>query len=461
MYYLFINELKRKLKNPVIWILTLIFIILLYINIERSYESNQMDIILNYDPRINEVSADVYYTDSGKESFYGKNYEDYISRYDDGTSLSYYNVGLLNYELGKKAYFDNDLKESNRLAVFNNLLIVNKYANSIYNPQSELSKYLCQIVNEDLWDKVSNGIKYEEIDFKNKSSHNLYHVISGIFNVRYFYYLYCNNLEEIETNEFNNLYVLYNWLLNIIPIAVIVIGILLNYDLINKDIKEGSTKLLLTHSIARWKYYLGKFLAGTVVVILVLIISLVIATVYLNTQVKTEPINYPVVYDKQGLTRFKPSFNYMEENFEKYEKYEYVAFYKIPYSKVDDSSFKFPLYQRNVDLIAFNKFILISFIYLILFTMFLVAFVQLCSAIFNNSYISLFATILLYGGFYYLSKPYIYGEHYNLSPFTMNNSLRIVAGTYNVTMLTAFIILTLSIIVLLFTGIKYFKKKSI
>lgn len=462
MYYIFINEIKRKFKNPVLWTLILIMIVLLYINIERSYESNEIDIILSYQPGINLLSADEYYTDSIKEYNFRKDYEDYLSYWNNGKSLSLYNVDLQNYELGKKAYFDNDIKEGNRITAFSNLLLANYMANSINNSHSTLSKYICQIANEELWDKVSNGVKYEDIDFSNKLHYSLHNVISYIFNTRYNYYLYCNNLELIETNEFNNLYVLYDWILNIIPIAVIIIGILLNYDLINKDIKEGSTKLLITQSLSRWKYYLGKFFAGTVIVLFTLIVPLFICNTYLKTQVPTQPMNYPIVYDEQGLKRFKPSFNYIEENFKTYDRYEYRAFYKIPYSKVDNHpQIQWPLYQRNVDLIAFNKFILIAFFYLLLFTMFLVAFVQLCSAVFNNIYLNLFATILIYGGMYFLFKPYLYGRNYNLSPFTMNNSARIVAGTHNVTMLTAFLALTFSTVILLFTGIKYFKKKNI
>lgn len=462
MYHIFKTELKRKFKNPVLWILMLMIIVILYINIERSYETNEMDIILSYQPGINTLSKDEYYTDSMKESDFGKDYEDYISRFDNGESLSFYNLNLHNYELGKKAYLEKDIKEDNRIDAYSSLLYANYYANSIKNPNSALSKFVCQIANKELWDEVSNGIKYEDIDFTNKSNFNLYNVISTVFAARYNYYLYCNNLSPIENNEFNNLYVLYDWMHNIIPIVIIVIIILLNYDLINKDIKEGSIKLLITQSLSRWKYYLAKFLAGTVVALFALVAPLVISNIYLKTQITTQPLNYPIVYDEQGFFRFKPSFNYMEENFKKYEMYVHKAFYKIPYSKVDESSqFKWPLYQRNVDLIAFNKFILIAFIYLLLFTMFLVAFVQLCSTIFNNVYLNLFATTAIYGVFYILSRPYLYGKHYNLSPFTMNNSARIVAGTHNVTMLTAFLILIFSTIILLFTGIKYFKQKSI
>lgn len=208
---------------------------------------------------------------------------------------------------------------------------------------------------------------------------------------------------------------------------------------------------------------MGKFFASLIIVLFVIMLPLTISNIYLKTNVKSQPINYPIVYDNQGLTSFKPSFNYMEENFETYERYEYKAFYKIPYSKANIyvGQLFVPLYQRNTDLIGFDKFLLITFFYNLLFIMFMIAFVQLVSSIINNVILSLFAIVGIYGGFYYLFKPFLHGKHYNLCPFTMNNCARIVAGTHNVTMLTAFLVLIFSTLILLFIGIKYFKKKSI
>ena len=212
----------------------------------------------------------------------------------------------------------------------------------------------------------------------------------------------------------------------------------------------------------RWKYYLSKFFASTIIVVFTIILPLIVTNLYLKTNIKSQPMNYPIVYDKQGLTKLKPSFNFMEENFETYGKYEHQAFYKIPYSKMDTTkNLSVPLYQQNTDLIGFNKFLMLTSIYTLLFIMFMVSFIQLCSTIFNNTIISLLATTGIYGLFYFLFNPYLYGKNYNLCPFTMSNSARIVAGTHNVTMLTAFLVLTSATLILLFVGTKYFKRKEI
>lgn len=428
-----------------------------------------MDNILNYEPVITWIDDVTYVTDTYKEEQFGKSYEDFNTRFPGHHSPSYYKVMLGNYEKYRKAYFNNDIKEMNRIKSFESLLYANRTAN--LNQDDYLSKNICQIANDELWHKVSDGVKYEDIDFADnwaisrQKTRALYETIRAVFNARYYYYLSYNNLEEIESNryiEFNNLYVIYKWIVEIVPLLIIIVAIILNYDLINKDIKEGSTKLLITQSIPRWKYYLTKFIAGTIIVVFTIMIPLALSNIYLKTQVKSRPMNYPIVYDEQGLTRFKPSFNYMEQNFEIYEKYEQVAFYKIPYSIMDSQiHYKIPLYQRNTDLIGFDQFLLLVFFYTLLFIMFMVAFIQLCSTIINNVYLSLFATVTIYGGLYYIFKPFLYGEQYNLCPFTMNNAARIVAGTHNVTMLTAFLILTSSILILLFVGIRYFNKKAI
>ncbi|MCT4544582.1 MAG: ABC transporter permease subunit [Vallitalea sp.] len=469
MFYILKIEMKRKLKSPVVWILVAIMIILLYVNIDRSIESNEISKMLNYDSRWKRVDQKTVCTEQYKEYKFGKNYEDYVKKYKakNNKTRSFYNNELHNYEVSVEAYLDGNFMKMIKVSAFNSLLRANLLANSEKNKYSSFSKYLCKVANKELWDKVSDGVKYEDIDFKNNGNVDapqwyLYYTISSIFYANHSYYLYNNNLLQMKYHEINNLKILNDWINSIVPIIIIIISILLNYNLINKDVKEGSAKLLITQSIPRWKYYIGKFFAGTIVVIITVIIPLFISNKYIKSQIKTQPMNYPIVYDKQGIKTFKPSFNYIEKNFEKYEKPVEVDFYKMPYSKKSHNDrIPHPLYQRNINLIGFNKFLLLTFLYSVLFITFMVAFVQLCSAVFNNVYLSLLTSSAIYGLFYFLFRPFLHEKHYNLCPFTMNNGARIVAGTHNVTMLTALLVLGLSTIILLLVGVKYFKKKGI
>ena len=473
MYHIFKNEIKRKLKNPVLWILILMMIILLYISVRKSFEANEFDAILKYDPAYIYFDEEIRFSDAFKHSInvFGKNYEEYYDYHPGVESPSFYKARLDNYEIEKEAYYDNDIKEQNRTNSFNELLYANHKANSDAFQNNYLLQYICEVANNELWEKVSGGIKYDDINFSNVShvsdteTRFLYDVIKSVSSARYSYYLYSNNLKPIPSGEyveFNNLYVINKWIKEIIPMILVLILLLLNYDLINKGVKEGSTKLLISQSMPRWKYYLSKFFASTIIVVFTIILPLIVTNLYLKTNIKSQPMNYPIVYDKQGLTKLKPSFNFMEENFETYGRYEHQAFYKIPYSKMDTTkNLSVPLYQRNTDLIGFNKFLMLTSIYTLLFIMFMVSFIQLCSTIFNNTIISLLATTGIYGLFYFLFNPYLYGKHYNLCPFTMSNSARIVGGTHNVTMLTAFLVLTSATLILLFVGTKYFKRKEI
>ncbi|MCT4544578.1 MAG: ABC transporter permease subunit [Vallitalea sp.] len=323
MYQIFKLEIKRKLKSPVVWILIVIMMLLLYVNIDTSIETNEIDRILNYDPNI--VDSQIEYTNEYKLWRFGKSYEDYVEN-KKNLSSSLYKLQLHNYEVRKKAYLDVDFIKMNKVCAFDYLLYANYYTYSERNDYGSFCKYLCNIANKELWDKVSDGVKYEDIDFKNKghmifsTKRYLYHTISCIFNAKRHYYLYNNNLIGIEQNEFNNLNIVNDWINSIVPIIIIIISILLNYNLINKDVKEGSTKLLITQAIPRRKYYIGKFFASTIIVIITIMIPLFISNIYIKTQIKIQPMKYPIVYDKQGIKTFKPSFNYLEKNFEKYKK---------------------------------------------------------------------------------------------------------------------------------------------
>lgn len=57
--------------------------------------------------------------------------------------------------------------------------------------------------------------------------------------------------------------------------------------------------------------------------------------------------------------------------------------------------------------------------------------------------------------------PLTLGEHINLSPFSMNNPIRILNGTYNTTGITSIIVLLVGSILMLVFNLYYFKRKDI
>jgi ABC-type transport system involved in multi-copper enzyme maturation permease subunit len=360
-----------------------------------------------------------------------------------------------------KYYKTKDFKNFYKISCFGNIIDAHSTVGS--NSTNPFIKKILDKKSLEIWDEVSDGIKYEDINFQKGTSgveHEFSQFIMHMLNLKYNYYMYENNIGYYSNEDYNNMGFTYRFLITMIPILIIIIGILTNYDNINKEVNEGSTKLILTQSTSRWKYYLSKYFSGVIIVLFIIIVPMVIINIILGIKYGFQPANFPVFYDKQGLTRFLPAFNYLEK---------YKEFYGYEYRWGISSTPLVPLgagdgiimIQRNINIIPYYQFILLSIIYLILFTLFLVAFVQLFSTLINNQIISIAAILGIYGGMYFLGKGFLTERHYNVNPFTMHNSARIVAGTHNVTMLTAAIILISSTILFLAIGLKYFKVKEI
>lgn len=60
-----------------------------------------------------------------------------------------------------------------------------------------------------------------------------------------------------------------------------------------------------------------------------------------------------------------------------------------------------------------------------------------------------------------ISQRWTVGDRYNLSPFTMNNPIMILNGTYNVTVLTTLIILAGTILFMFSCNILYYQRKDL
>lgn len=460
MFSLFKVDFKRKFKSSAMWVLIVIMIILFYSYLERGFEKSRLEAMSS---EIRDGNMEEYYS-SKKSDLYGKSYEEYIEMSPmAGISESYYDLKVSIYEQEREAFFEGNERKILKLEIFSDLLYINLLAHSSSGQNALFVDEICKRVNEELWDKVSGGIKYEAIDFTNTMSvsSNLAEILADItekvFKVKYGYYLYTHDLNYIPTRDFTNLGGIYDLLINILPTIIVILCILLNYNSINKEVTDGSVKLILTQSTPRWKYYISKYFNGVIITLLVALIPMLITNLFLGTQIGFESMDYPVIYDKQGIKRFKPAFNFIGSTTDD-DILDYTSFFKMPHRE----SFGYiKFYQRNIDIIPFYKFILLSLFFTLLFIMFLVAFVQLFSALINNKILSLIATTSIFVISYYIFKPFLYEEHYNLCPFTMNNGARIVAGTHNVTMLTAFIVLTLSTVIFLLLGIRYFSKKEI
>ena len=165
-------------------------------------------------------------------------------------------------------------------------------------------------------------------------------------------------------------------------------------------------------------------------------------------------LKYPIFYYPLGFKSLIPRHNFIEGLT---YPYKYIGISKLPQQSVRG----FETILLGDEIIPFYKFIILSILFTVLFVLFVVALSELISSIVNNEQISFIALSVIFLLGYKSSKPYTHERHYNLSPFTMNNSAKIINGSYNTTALMSFIILILLTIILLSIGIAYFKKKDI
>ena len=307
---------------------------------------------------------------------------------------------------------------------------------------------------KEIWDNVSDGTKYEDISIYHAGDRFPLMGFSCINHAKFHNYLYNNDLDVYYNDDINNISFLYNYLIDILPILLIIFPILLIYNSINKEINNESIKLSLTQGLPRWKYYMAKYISGVLHILLLVYIPLIFVSVIIGFKYGFVSLKYPVSYYPLGFKSLIPRHNFVEGlNYPNI----YIGISRLPRQSIRGVE----TILLGDEIIPFYKFILLSILFTILFVLFVVALVELISSLINNEQMGFIITALIFSLGYKLSQPYIHERHYNLSPFTMNNSAAIINGSCNVTALTSFIILSLSTIILLSTGIIYFKKKDI
>lgn len=349
----------------------------------------------------------------------------------------------------------NDYIEYARLVSFETLLGYKMLSLS----QDPISEIRSKREIKGLWDKVSKGITYEDVDFRPLSSPRSETLPSLLLIANHYNYLYENKIEPVYIDENNNISTTYRYLYNIMPYALILLGILFNYNSVNGDKSSGALKLLLSQSISRSKYYISKWIGGVIQLITVILLPSIIIGLFFGIKNGFVTMKYPITYLAQAFTRIKPIINY-------YNPSEFPVGPEIHKRAIGHVAVSGPmrdavLYHKDVEIIPFYKYILIAICLIILFSGFVVALTQLISAIIDNQIISMITNIIIISLGIGLSLPLTFGDRLNLSPLSMFNSLRIIEGTYNVTVLSASITLIFTTIVLLAVGSIYFNRKPI
>ncbi len=97
--------------------------------------------------------------------------------------------------------------------------------------------------------------------------------------------------------------------------------------------------------------------------------------------------------------------------------------------------------SNRLTLMYLYKFLILSIILLLLSIIFYVALNTLISSLSKNKIVGFIISAIITIVSTIISKPLTMNEHLNLSPFSMNNPIRILNGTYNVTALASLLIL--------------------
>jgi ABC-type transport system involved in multi-copper enzyme maturation permease subunit len=337
------------------------------------------------------------------------------------------------------AHIENNLQEITRLESFY-ILMVNRIGSDGHPRSSEFKKEAI-----DLWNQVSGDISYDEVDFSthprarlgNPYEHNI------LVPAKMYYYLHEKELEPLYINDIRDITYLVYYFHNILPYWILIGIALLWYNSVNKEKSIGSLKLVLTQSVTRKKYYLGKWLGGVLGVSCIFLILPFLVSMGIGLLHGFASWNYPMRMHESSWTSFKPL----------------IDFYNL--SGKDMFILNYNSAPFGTDIVPFYLYLLSMVVVAVLFIGFLVALTQFISALINNERLSLLVVGLVYGLSLGLSKLSTSKLELNLVPTGLYNVCKTVGGNQYVTALGGSVILIVSTIVTLGISIKYFDKKHI
>lgn len=243
---------------------------------------------------------------------------------------------------------------------------------------------------------------------------------------------------------------------DIIPLICMIIIIILSFDGVNSEWTGGNQKMILTSIYSRNKYIISKVIVGSMYAFSVILIPVMIISIGYGMLDGFSNYNYPVLYSKDNFSALKTINNY-------------VAFdlsnvgYNLTLGLSIYSGFpKAEMGMSNSLMVApLFKVLLIGMIILILYITFYVILSTLVSSMQKNKIVSFVLLLLISISGTLISIPLTLDNHINVSPFSMNNPIRILNGTYNTTAISSIIVLLGASILLLLFNLYYFKRKDI
>jgi len=432
---LILSDLKRHFKSPITWLLIWLILLLSYVQVDK-IKAERINRQFSGKHNIEMESLDIRMQGS-------KYWTNLVNEYTNKKRVEIAQKII-------KAEAEEDYESYNKYKTLYNLIYAKMYMSST---DKILSK-AAEIEIKKLWHKASDGIDFEDIDtfyFRHQAYLTEFFYI---YKAKFYHYLYKHGLEEVYKDDINNLSFLYRYLIDVLPMLLLILPVLLTYNTISREVNNGSIKLLLTQGLSRWKYYISKYISGILYILFLVYIPLIFISAMIGYKYSFVSLKYPVFYYPIGFKSLSPRYNFVEGLS---EPYVYIGISRLPKQHIRG----FETILLGDEIIAFYKFLGLAIFFTILFLMFAVALVELVSALLDNEILSFALLAVIFALGYKVSQPFIHGKHYNLSPFTMNNPVTIINGSCNVTALTSLLILAFSTIALLATGILYFNKRNI
>lgn len=455
MKFLIWFDFKKRIKQGKTWFLIIILFIV-SISTIKEYQVKSTLYNMKYDSELDEKAWFLEHL--------GEIWVRHIHEFEASNKYEIYkNSCELMRDTGTQARIaarNKDYKEYNRLMSFVNLMRA-KERTEVFRDIPKEAAFIKSTKN--IWEDVSGGIEYKDTSFPPILIMEREHYNEHLLEAKYYHYLYIHDFKPIENiYHLDSMTFPYIYFNKIIPLFLGLIVLVLMFDSINEEWANGSIKLVLTQPISRGKYILSKIISGVLNTLFVILLPAITVMLRFGMFDLFKTYNYPVLILKDGFSRFKPIANFIEYDLAKrgYNQSLGFSLYSDTYKAVNITV------NSRLDIIPLYKFLLLVLVLLVLGILFYITLNVLISSMTKNKIIgfiiSLGITLVGIAASSRLHITEMYkNKTYNFSPFSMNNPVRILDGTYNTTALVAILILGGLSIILLCFNIFYFRNKDL
>lgn len=439
MRHLISFDLKRYIRQPKTWAMAglMVIISLVYLStcLQKKYSSN-----VELEGMAFQQLADIFLADSKL-----------VETFPETAS----SLRVLK-ETGTKArleIYSSNKKEYNRLTTFGYLLLAKDRAEK----SGKLRALAFKLVAKDMWDDVAEGRSYDSLTFEGANfSFIREDYYQFLMRARLHYELYQKNLDFVDKNHIDSSTFPYHYLNKILPWLMGFIVTMLLFDCISAERMNDSIKLLLTQPLSRSRYIISKVIAGCIHSVFVILSPMAVITLIYGMIDSLRNTGYPVLYLKNGFGSLKPIENYLE--FDMINRgFNFSIGFSL-YSAIPKGS---GAISPKIGLMPLYRFMLLGLILVVLYILFMVIFNVFLSSLMKNKVIGFIASFLLTAAGIGISRYLLASSGRNISPFTMNNAVRILSGTYNVTPLGAVLVLCAGSLVLLIMTLLFFRKRNL